>query len=348
MSHPKTDNKTPFAFEPAFFADEEMRCLFVPLIKATFKIVDNRSLVLADEQSQINYSGECYGDPGFSSYKYEPEFAFTKLATDVVLIGCAHSPDPSTTTLDVGLKVGPVHKVARVFGDRFLSIYKNATSVSAPLPFERIPLTYENAFGGWDRRHLDPNKHSFDKRNPVGTGYGYPDMDSNTPLRLPNLEDPQRLWKGLGDRPAPTGFGFIAPNWHPRASFAGTYDKKWEETRKPLLPVDFDRRFFNAASAGMIAPGFLRGNEPVTIVNTSPAGRISFSLPGIVSPTCTVEIRGRKKEILQTQLDTVIINTDENIVFLLWRSHMIVRNGPHDISSILIDTESKIAATAVA
>ena len=146
--------------------------------------------------------------------------------------------------------------------------------------------------------------------------------------------------------PPPTGFGFISPHWQPRASFAGTYDKKWDQTRKPLLPTDFDRRFFNAASPGLIAPGYLRGDEPVAIVNASPGDRISFNLPGVLPPWCEVELRGGKKEVLQTQLDTVISNTDEMLVFLLWRAHMVVRNGPQDVLAIEIDTKPRAANTA--
>ena len=87
----------------------------------------------------------------------------------------------------------------------------------------------------------------------------------------------------------------------------------------PLLPSDFDRRFFNAAPPDQIAPGFLKGDEPVVILNASPSGRISFSLPGVPPPQCRVELQGRRDQHLQTQLDTVIINTDENLLFLIWR-----------------------------
>lgn len=341
MAHPEINLAIPFSFSPAFLADEEMNPLFVPIVKATYMIMDNARLVLAEEQSPVNFSGEYYGDPETSSYKYEPECTFIKPTTDVVLIGHAYAQNNASTVLDVGLKVGPVQKVVRVIGDRFFLKSNGLTSISSPIPFEKIPLIYERAFGGWDRHHPDPNKHTFEPRNAVGTGFGYPSSNIETPVQLPNLEDPQRPWKGWGDRPPPAGFGFISPHWQPRASFAGTYDEKWDKTRKPLLPTDFDRRFFNAASPGLIAPGYLRGDEVVTIINATPNGRISFNLPGFTPPTCTVELRGRKKVILQTQLDTVIINTDENLVFLLWRAHMVVRNGPHDVLAIEINTESK-------
>ena len=63
-------------------------------------------------------------DAPVSSYKYEPEIALFKPATDVVLIGHAHPPGGGATQVDVGIKVGPVQKVARVFGDRFWLLTK--------------------------------------------------------------------------------------------------------------------------------------------------------------------------------------------------------------------------------
>jgi hypothetical protein len=33
-------------------------------------------------------------------------------------------------------------------------------------------------------------------------------------------------------------------------------------------------------------------------------------------------------------LDTVIVNTDEQRVFLLWRAYAITAGGPHDVTAI--------------
>ncbi len=86
----------------------------------------------------------------------------------------------------------------------------------------------------------------------------------------------------------------------------------------------------------------------VVIINASPTGRMAFNLPGVPPPWCEVGLRGGKTAVLQTNLDTVIINTDENLVFLIWRAHMVVRNGPQDVVSIEIDTKPKSSTTAVA
>jgi hypothetical protein len=317
-------------------ADEEGRPLLVAVIKATYEIQQAGRLSLAEEQIPVNFAGEYWGDPENSSYKYEPEVAFIKPATDIVLIGHAHAPKTGVTELDVALSVGPVKKAVRVIGDRYWIKNLGVTSMTKPQPFERMPLVFERAFGGWDRSHPNPDKHSFEPRNPVGTGFRKKRGNFEEGIRLPNLEYPKRRIWGYSDKPPPAGFGFTSPHWQPRADFAGTYDEAWMKSRMPLLPKDFDTRFFNAAPQDQIAPGFLRGDEPAVVVNASPNGKISFNLPGVPPPQCRVELRGREDELLQTQLDTVIINTDDNLLFLLWRTNLVLRRGPEDVVAIEI------------
>jgi hypothetical protein len=344
MGYPVVENKTLFVFDALFLADEEGRPLFVPIVKATYFIQEGTRLVLAEKQVPVNVSGEYWGDPETSSYKHEPETAFTKLATDIVLIGHAHAPKSGVTEVDVSLRVGPITKVVRVIGDRYWVKRFGMTFKTKPEPFERMLLIYERAFGGWDRSHPNPEKHGFEPRNPVGTGFRAKGGKFEEGIRLPNLEDPRRPLKRYRDKPPPAGFGFISPHWQPRAALTGTYDEAWTQQRMPLLPTDFDRKFFNAAPPDQVAPGYLKGDEPVVILNASPSGRLSFNLPGVPPPRCRVELQGRRDQHLQTQLDTVIINTDENLLFLIWRTNLVLRSGSQDILSIEIRTDDVLAS----
>ncbi len=347
MSHPQINNNTAFSFESHFLTDENSLMMLVPLVQACYSISLDAHITIREAQPSINIGGKYWTDDvEKSSIKYEPQIAFQKQATDIVLIGHAYTQNKGENEVSVGLRVGPVQKIVKVIGDRYLLYRAGNVSISHPQPFEKIPLLYERAFGGWDLRDPTPNKYRFEPRNPVGTGYLDAGVSGDVHVKLPNLEDPQRLYRGYGDTPPPAGFGFISPNWQPRASFAGTYDEAWDKERKPLLPKDFDRRFFNAASPGLIAPGYLKGDESVVIVNASPEGKVTFNLPGVPAPQCKVQLRGGKSVILQTQLDTVIINMDERLLFLIWRAHTPVRNGPHDVMSIDIGSESVPLAQA--
>src|SRR5262249_10689585 len=110
MGHPSVRNETPFAFEALFLADEEGRPLVVPVVKATYVIHPRDGLALAEKPTPVSVGGQFWGEPDKSSYKYEPEFAFIKPATDVVLIGHAHAPRPGATEVNVALRVGPLEK----------------------------------------------------------------------------------------------------------------------------------------------------------------------------------------------------------------------------------------------
>lgn len=339
MGHPAIENKTRFAFEPLFVTDEEGRPLLVAVVKGTYRIEGSAKLELAEEQARPNLAGEYWGPPGESSYKYEPECAFTKVTTDVVLIGHAHAPATDTRELEVIFRVGEVEKTVGIVGDRVWYRSMGRVAATPPLPFETIPLTYERAFGGWDRSSKDPREHTFEPRNPVGVGFCRNARSFKNELRLPNLEDPKTPLRSPGQRPPPAGFGFIACHWDPRAFLAGTYDAAWASERAPLLPKDFDRRFFSAASPGLIAPRYLSGNEAVTLIHASPEGLLRFRLPGVPPPKLRVERSDAEDAALETKLDTVIVNTDDRQLHLLWRAHLLLREGPHEVRTLEVSTE---------
>ncbi len=336
MSQVELENLTSFAVKTLFLSDEEARCLLVPLVKSTYLVKDSRQLVYAEKQVDLNLTGAHFGDQDSSSYKYEPEIYFIKQSTDVVVVGSACAHKAGVDQVDVGLSVGPIRKTVRVFGNRYWSKGLTGIAKTEPRSFEAISLCWENSFGGWDRSHPDPSRHTFEPRNPVGTGFRAKWGKFEEGVRLPNLEDPNDPLKSHGQVVKPVGFGFTSPHWQPRASFAGTYDETWMKERMPLLPKDFDRRFFNGAPTDQIVPGYLRGDEEVMITNVTPSGSLSFRLPGVPPPECDVEFKGGRREVIPTNLDTVIINTDENLVFLLWRAHLAVREGPHGVKAIRV------------
>ena len=112
-------NTTPFAAEQLFLMDENGRDLLVVVIGATYQINGTPNLGLAEQQIPVNLSGEYDGEPVESSFKYEPEVAPVKAATDVALIGHAYPDRPGATRVDVTLRVGPLQKTGRLFGDRY-------------------------------------------------------------------------------------------------------------------------------------------------------------------------------------------------------------------------------------
>ena len=346
MAHPEIDNRTPFAFEPLFIADEDGRPIVVPIVKATFDVSARGEVTLGETQVPVDFRGALYGEPAKSSPRLEPETAFFKPATDCVLIGHAVSEHP-TTQLDVGVRVGPVTKVARVTGNRWWLEGAVGLTMSSPEPFRLMPLVYERAFGGWDRTPEKEEDHQYEPRNPVGVGFVGKHGFAKTGSPLPNIEDPSQMLTSPTGRVRPTGFGFLGVEWQPRVSFAGTYDEEWTKNRAPLLPTDFDRRFFNAASEGLVAAGYLRGDEWVQAFGVTLEGKWEFRLPGVATPMVTVAVRLGGDIPLETNLDTVIVDADARRLTLIWRTFTTLRSGPHDVSAIRITSTTHVRAQAL-
>ena len=64
------------------------------------------------------------------------------------------------------------------------------------------------------------------------------------------------------------------------------------------------------------------------------------TLAGILPPECQYELRGGKKAGAPTRLDTVIVNTDNRRLILIWRTHFQLRTGPHDLVVLRVRSEA--------
>ena len=336
MGHPKINNTTDFHFEPLFLQDEEMRPLFVGLVKATFRIQPSQNGPLIPMQDQVPavVAGEPYDDPETGSYKYEPECAPYKCNTDIVLVGSAKAPQENMRQFDCGFRVGNQVKVARIFGERVWVKGMLGMTASEAQPVTEVPLTYENAFGGVDLSVEMEHGNPLEVRNPVGKGFHHKKGQRVVNSPLPQIEDPSNLIANYNDCPAPVGFGFTSPNWHPRREFAGTYDETWLNERSPLMPEDFNPLFHNAASSQLVANGYLNGDEPVQILNASPWPKLVFHLPGLPPPVITLTLKNGQVCLLQTVLDTVIVNTEDMLLFLHYRVKQVLKSGVHGVRSI--------------
>lgn len=311
----QVDNRTPFAADRGWVRDRDGAEIWLVAVKATFDILPDGSVAVSDQQPPVLRMPEYLGEPGNSSIRYDADLVLTKTTTDVIVVGHAYAPRGEPVAyVSVGFKVGPVQKVLRVVGDRHWS----GSKPSAPQPFERMPLTYEAAFGGVDKNSEAPGR-DFEWRNPVGKGFA---MSANTAagLALPNIEDPKAPILSWSDHPAPAGFGAICSHWQPRVGYAGTYDDRWMNTRQPLLAADLDDRFFQSAPIDQQAPYFLRGGEPVVLQNLTPGGLAKFFLPRLFLNFETLFYDGTRELHRERRLHTVILEPDIPRVSLVWHT----------------------------
>ena len=270
-------------------------------------------------QTPIAFADQPYDD-ATGDLRYESDIVAFKPNTDVVLVGSALAPEGKPVTdMDVSLKIGPIEKRLKIFGERLWNhagLLSRRYKITAAKPFTTLPLRYKDAFGG-----IDPLTSAYCEHNLSGKGY-YAKKTKADPVGkpLPCIEDPAHLIRNIKDHPMTAGFGFFHRAWQPRAGFAGTYDEQWRQLRSPLPPVNFDPRYNNSAHPDLQVDGYLTGNEPVELLNLTPQGATRFSLPGI-TPLCAIQkTPGAQAVTLPAALDTVFIDTDNGLFNLVWRA----------------------------
>jgi hypothetical protein len=312
------DNRTPYAAERTWVRDRDGAEIWLVAVKCSFDISSEGETSVAPEQPPVAQA-PVFIDPASPqpSLLYEMDLVRTKQTTDVLLIGHAHAPGGvPVTQLDVGLRVGPIAKRLRVTGDRVWL----GGSPSEPEPFSTMPLVWERAYGGIDPRTRDAPLPQFDMRNPVGTGY-VAEAAHAEGVRLPNIEYPDQCVRACSDRPEPAGFGPLCNHWQPRAGLAGTYDEAWQRDRSPLLPTDFDDRHYQCAPADQQAPQFLRGGEPVVLINVWPRAEVlRFNLPRVILGLESSFLDGSLRPHERPKLHTVLAEPDMSRVSLVWHS----------------------------
>ena len=317
-------NHTPYKAESTWGRDKDGVHEWIVVVKGTFDIKPGGSLKLADEQLEPLLLPEYNGDIGVSSLRYDADLVAPKPTTDIVLNGTAYTPKgrPSPGFL-VSLRVGRVHKVIRVIGNRRWKRALFGCKRSKVEPITALPIIYERAYGGYDHADPDPKHHHLDSRNPVGCG-GVARARRRVGQALPNFVYP----KGKLEKAGPAGFGALDSHWSPRRELNGTYDEAWQKSRFPLLPADWDPRSLLCSPVDQRPERHLRGGEPVELENVTPDGKLHFALPRVYLRFRT-RIDNRTEEH-QGWLATVIIEPDYPRVIMVWQTSLAVRtNGDY-------------------
>lgn len=312
------DNATPFSVERAWVRDREGAELWVVVVKGTFGIDETGRQFLCPEQPPVNRVPVFEGAPEASGLIHECDLTLDKPKTDVVVQGAAIAPGGRPVTrINVRLKVANVDKSLLVLGDRTIKRSAFGLSLTDATPFTSIPLTWGRAFGGTDIQEGHPERSGWEARNPVGVGFAV-DASRLDGQPAPNIEYPNQPYKGPRHC-VPAGFGPIARHWEPRVRWAGTYDKRWQRTRKPLLPDDFDDRFHQCAPEDQQVDGGLIGGELVELLNLSAQSRLAFRIPRVVVAMTTRFYDGTEVEH-RPRIHTLSLQPNERRFQLTWHS----------------------------
>lgn len=333
-------NNTSFCTERACLVDNEGNQVWVVIVKATYLLNEDGSVGEHPQQEPVFQSPVFSGEPGKSSLLRDGEMVTAHPGTDIMLLANAHAPQGhSARQIDVGVAVGKIGKTLRVYGDRYWDKGIVRPTMTQPVPFTVLPITYERAFGGTNIYAGPPEQEEKDPRNPIGQGFA---SSPNTLIGrpLPNVEDPNHLIQSWNDRPVPMGFGPIPSMWSPRLEYAGTFDMAWRTQRMPLLPKDYDQRHTLSAHPDLVSPHPLRGGEVVTLTNLTPNSLFRFQLPRPYLIFTTSTRGGRLRQ--DVQLDRVIIEPDARKLVMVWRSTLLCGARVRDVLSTAVDMKPHV------
>jgi hypothetical protein len=305
-------NLTPFATGLAPCVDRDGRDLAVAVLKATFRFTARGQVTPAppDAQRPVLGADAHWGDPGRTSVRHASDVSPPKQGTDVAIVG--HAYGRGRKEVEAGFRVGTLEKTVVVSGPR-VWVAGFPVAIAGPVPFEKVPLRYEHAFGGG---YEDAGKPVAWPENPAGVGFAKAVVDR---APLPSIELRSARYRSIKDRPAPAGLGFIPPGWKQRARFAGTFDAAWERTRRPLLPADLDERFWNTVPQDQVLRPKLQGGETLLLRNVHPeAETVTVPLPRL---TFTAAFRVRDGDtVLPTTADTLLVEPDEGRLAITYRA----------------------------
>jgi hypothetical protein len=237
----------------------------------------------------------------------------------------------------VAFRVGAVAKELAVIGDRYW-IGGLLGGMSEPVPFTSMPLSWAGAFGGRSS-----------KANPLGKGLDPVLVDGEPRYLLPNIEDRTRLLRSSQAAPEPHGAFPIPVLWPRRVALAGTFDRAWQRTRWPHMPLDARPQFYMVAPPDQRIVGFWRGDEPIDLVHLHPERpKIRARLPGVVA-RCLVHERAERGKPAATHevslaLDTLVLDADALKVTAVWRGHREVRTARYEELQALFVTHDVLDA----
>lgn len=350
---PHLENRTPFpalAFSQFHRDGTDMAVLAV---RGSFHIVPNAPLVLAPRQDELELADRYDGDPANGLLVRTCDIVPFKPAADLTILGASWAPQGmEARSWITGVRLGKLEKVLRVHGPR---LWLRTTTgkdwaLSEARPVKTVALDWRNAFGGPipgtgdDKTPIDV--HRF---NPIGCGI----VDANhspseADIPAPSIEDPADPvldWRRRDH--VPQGFAPLPPVWRSRQQYTGTFDDAWLAAKHPLLPDDFDYRFYQYAAPDLIHGERLNGDEELQLLHMHPGHtHIQVWLPG-VQLSAVAHRQDGSTDSLALMLDGIHVDmtADLAMVYLTWRCWAPKHAGIHRME-LQVESPSRLLEIA--
>ncbi len=304
-------NRTPLHVAIVPNADNDDGIVALLVVAATFDIGPDR-LRFSEEQRPLLLAPDAplIGD-GF----------LTKAGTSVCATGFVYAAGGSAVRADATLFVGDEQRSVAAIGPRTWREISGAGLIpTSPQPFDRIAMTWENAYGGAvlqpTRLHKMPggeesilpeHPEAFGE-NTDGKGF-YTEAGGAVDAPLPELEDPARLIEKWDDRPDPVCFAPYPMHGGLRARFV-VQD----------AVVDFKRHpYVLSRAAPFTTFGEIAFGTRVALTGMRPGGKLlAFEVPP--PPVVAEVLVGPRHRRLDLYVDSIDIDAEAAQVRVVYRA----------------------------
>jgi len=242
--------------------------------------------------------------------QFDGESPFVREGCDFFILGHAYPPSPGGTAAKVQLAVGSFRFALVAFGERRWVRREHELIPSEPQPFEKIPLTWQRAFGGVCK--VDGLDYPWGA-NPKGRGFYWEEQQAEGQA-LPNLEDPERRIRRWDDRPDPVATAPYSGEWALRALNSVALDRSGPKPKiKRIKPS-----YYNNAPPRLILPQAPRSTETISISGVRPRGeRLEFRMPELAYHVY-VQLENRRY-VFPARLEALAVLAEEARVMLGYR-----------------------------
>lgn len=327
-------NNTPLPSALVANADDEDRVVSLLVAAATLRIVGGH-LVLDEEQLPLLL----VAPPPMVGDAYH-----TKSGASVCAGGYAYAPSGKAQQSAVRLTVGEIVQSLLVFGKRVWRAGVSDVTPTSPLPFDRVPMTWELAYGGsiWRKGALIkieggeeaivPGHEEACGLNFEGIGF-YPERADAVDQPLPQIEDPEALIKSYRDRPDPVCLAPYPLHGGLRARSLVKADHIDLEHRGRMLSRAAPRSTFDD-----LPPG-----TRVVLEGMRPSGAaLAFTIP---PAPITAEVRiGRVQQRLALHVDAVDIDAETSRVRIVYRALFAYALIQHEDRNLRVEANDVLAS----
>jgi len=213
-------------------------------------------------------------------------------AFEVILLGAAYAKRAGRSLVE--LSVGPHRRSLQVSGPRRWITAGGTPTISPPEPFERMPMTWEHAYGGSAECWLDA-RSPFEINHPwnkYGLGFdaarfaadlgkafrappGYPRLRPDYVRALPRCEHPDHPIRTWTDDPLPYCWATMPTDIGLHARLASDHMRTRKE---PLSQADMLAHIYHRAHPDWVLPP-LAPDARVSLKGATPSGPWAFTLP---------------------------------------------------------------------